>query len=60
MSRWPRKWLAGAASAKRDLWRGVEAQHRVATMRLVDTLREQDLLEQLLEQSKPPLPPQAR
>ena len=60
MSRWPRKWLSEAAGAKRDLWRGVEAQHRVATMRLVDTLREQDLLEQLLEQSKPPLPPQAR
>lgn len=60
MSRWPRKWLASAAPARRDLWRGVEAQHRVATMRLVDTLREQDLLEQLLEQSKPPLPPQAR
>jgi RES domain len=41
------------------LWRGVEAQHAVATMRLVDTLEEQSVLEQLLENSKPPLPRQA-
>lgn len=38
------------------LWRGVEAQHRVATMRLVDSLAEQAELERLLEASKPPLP----
>jgi hypothetical protein len=38
------------------LWRAVEAQHRVATLRLVDTLAEQAQLEQLLEASKPPLP----
>jgi hypothetical protein len=37
-------------------WRGVEAQHVVSTMRLVDTAEEQDLLEALLEASKPPLP----
>lgn len=41
------------------LWRAVEAQHKVATMRLVDTLDEQALLEHLLEASKPPLPPAA-
>lgn len=40
------------------LWRAVEAQHRAATMRLVDTLEEQAELERLLENSKPPLPPQ--
>jgi hypothetical protein len=39
------------------LWRAVEAQHRVSTLRLVDTLREQAQLEQLLEGSKPALPP---
>lgn len=41
------------------LWRAVEAQHRVATARLVDTLQEQALLEDLLEGSKPapPAPP---
>lgn len=38
------------------LWRAVEAQHRVATARLVDTLQEQALLEDLLEGSKPALP----
>jgi RES domain len=37
------------------LWRAVEAQHRVATARLVDTLQEQALLEDLLEDSKPAL-----
>jgi hypothetical protein len=59
MNAWQPGWLATAAAARRDLWRGVEAQHRVATMRLVDTLDEQELLEQLLEASKPPLPPEA-
>jgi len=39
------------------LWRGVEAQHRVATLKVVDTLAEQELLEQLIEESKPALPP---
>jgi hypothetical protein len=38
------------------MWRAVEAQHRVSTLRLVDTLREQVLLEELLESSKPALP----
>lgn len=40
-------------------WRGVEAQHVVSTMRLVDTLDEQAVLETLLEASKPPLPREA-
>jgi hypothetical protein len=38
-------------------WRSVEAQHRVSTMKLVDTLEEQRLLETLIDESKPPLPP---
>lgn len=37
-------------------WRGVEAQHVISTMRLVDTADEQLMLEQLLEFSKPPMP----
>ena len=41
-------------------WRIVEAQHVVSTMKLVDTLDEQHLLEQLLEESKPPVPPACR
>ena len=39
-------------------WRVVEAQNRVSTLRLVDTLAEQAALENLLETSKPPLPPE--
>jgi hypothetical protein len=54
---WDAGWLGSAAPARRELWRGVEAQHQVATMRLVDDLHEQELLEQVLEASKPPLPP---
>ena len=37
-------------------WRLVEAQHRVSTLKLVDRLDEQALLEELLEESKPILP----
>jgi hypothetical protein len=37
-------------------WRAVEAQHRVATMSLVDSLAEQAQLEALLDSSKPPIP----
>lgn len=40
------------------VWRLVEAQHRVSTLKLVDTLDEQALLEELLEESKPVLPPE--
>jgi hypothetical protein len=57
---WQRDWLAGAAPRRRGLWRAVEAQHRVATMKLTDNLQEQELLEQLLEASKPKPPPEAR
>jgi hypothetical protein len=35
----------------------VESQHRISTLKLVDTLAEQTRLEELLEASKPPLPP---
>lgn len=39
-------------------WRIVEAQHYVSTMKLVDSVAEQDLLEGLLETTKPPFPPE--
>jgi hypothetical protein len=42
------------------LWRAVEAQHRVATSRLVDTLHEQALLEALLDEAKPVAPRSSR
>uniref|UniRef100_A0A486XM25 RES domain-containing protein n=1 Tax=Rheinheimera sp. BAL341 TaxID=1708203 RepID=A0A486XM25_9GAMM len=41
------------------LFRLVESQEQAATLSLVDTLQEQALLEQLLEQTKPPVPPAA-
>ncbi len=37
-------------------WRVVEAQHRVSIRRLVDTLDEQALLEQIVDEVKPPRP----
>jgi hypothetical protein len=37
-------------------WRAVEAQHRAATMSLVDSLAEQAQLEALLDATKPPIP----
>lgn len=46
---------AQAAPFALDLWRAVEAQHKIATMVLVDTLDEQALLESLLDRSKPTL-----
>ena len=41
-----------------DFWRLVEAQHRVSTMKLVETVEEQALLETLLEETKPAFPPE--
>ena len=41
-------------------WRLVEAQHRVSTLKLADTLAEQTLLENLIEETKPPIPPECR
>jgi len=36
-------------------WRSVEGQHRIATRKLVDSDAEQQLLEELIDRSKPPL-----
>ena len=41
-------------------WRLVEAQHRVSTLKLTDTLAEQSLLEDLIEATKPGLQEDAR
>lgn len=54
-------WIAKSGKVvEAILWRAVEAQHLAATMSLVDTLEEQHVLEQLLEASKPPIPPSYR
>lgn len=41
------------------VWRVVEHQYTASTRKIVDTLAEQDLLEEILEESKPPYPPEA-
>jgi hypothetical protein len=41
-------------------WRFVEAQHKVSTLKLVDDLAEQELLEQIVEETKPAIPPECR
>jgi RES domain len=51
-------WTPPAVSSEAFAWRGqvwrmVESQHIAATMKLVDTRGEQDVLESLLERSKP-------
>ena len=38
----------------------VEAQHVVSTLKVVDTLAEQERLERLLEETKPLVPPECR
>lgn len=50
---------AVARVAAVDLWRAVEAQHVVSTLRLVDNLDEQRVLEDILEATKPAVPPEA-
>lgn len=54
-------WTPRAVSSEARAWAGtawrlVEAQHIAATMKLVDTQGEQDMLEALLESSKPATP----
>jgi RES domain len=48
-----------ARRLRRRLWRAVEAQHIASTLRLVANAAQQGLLEEILEASKPPLPPEA-
>ncbi|MDN5787335.1 RES family NAD+ phosphorylase [Pseudorhodobacter sp.] len=44
----------------RVLWRIIEGQYRSSTIRIVDTFAEHDLLEAMLEDSKPPVPEECR
>ena len=48
--------LASSLTVEAVVWRAVEAQHRVSTMKLVDSLAEQAALERVLEETKPPVP----
>lgn len=62
----PDPWLTQAIEESRaavalKAWRAVEAQHVVSTLRLTGNDPEaQDLLERILEESKPPVPPEAQ
>lgn len=58
---WQPEWLQAATCTIHEpqVWRGVETQYASSTLLLVDDLDEHDLLEQMLEGSKPPLPPTA-
>lgn len=54
-------WTPGALRSElrpynSDVWRTVEAQYKASTMRLTDTLADQELLEEILNRSKPPVP----
>lgn len=60
-STWTRAALSSEACALAGrCWRLVEAQHRVSTLKLVDSVSEQEVLEDLIETTKPPLPPECR
>ncbi|HLG56348.1 MAG TPA: RES family NAD+ phosphorylase [Vicinamibacterales bacterium] len=57
MTTWtPRALESNTYAFASDLWRVVEAQHIASTMRLVDGLADQAVLESVLEASKPTLP----
>ena len=48
--------LSNHGPYRNEIWRLVEAQHRVSTMKLVDSPHEQETLEELLDATKPPVP----
>ena len=57
---WKPSWFeTGVRARSATLWRGVEAQHIVSTMRLAENAAEQRVLEELLERSKPAVPAEA-
>jgi hypothetical protein len=41
-------------------WRLVEAQHHISTLKLVDSVEEQESLEELIQASKPAVPPECQ
>jgi len=57
---WKPAWFENAVQNKASsLWRGVEAQHVIATLKLTDSRAEHEVLENLLEASKPAIPEEA-
>lgn len=61
MATWTPAALSSEAKAFRGrCWRLVEGQHKVATLKIVDSLAEQAVLEDLLDGTKPAVPPECR
>ena len=56
----PAELSSEAISLSGKCWRVVEAQHQASTMKVTDTLEEQEILDRILEETKPPIPPDAR
>lgn len=61
---WLPTWTPAELSSKSSdicckVWRMVEAQHIVSTLKVVDTRAEQELLEEVIEERKPPIPSEA-
>lgn len=51
----------GSAEVSGEIWRAVESQHVISTMRLVDDdLADQTILERIVDESKPPVPANAQ
>jgi hypothetical protein len=60
-STWTPAALSSDAQASSGLcWRLVEAQHHISTLKLVDSVDEQEVLEDLVEASKPSVPAECR
>jgi len=55
----PAELLSEAKPVSCKIWRLVEAQHLASTTKIVDTRAEQELLEEILEERKPPVPKNA-
>ncbi len=51
---------SSAQTSSGRCWRLVEAQHHVSTAKLTDTRHEQEVLEHLLEETKPSIPEECR
>ena len=49
---------SSARHASGSCWRVIEAQHRVFTLKITDTQAEQEMLETIIEASKPAVPPE--
>jgi len=56
----PAELSSNARPATGRSWRIVEAQHRISTAKLTDTELEQNFLEDLIEESKPNIPPECQ